>query len=91
MHHINGMMNPDRLRMAMVLLGDITQDELSRASGVSPTTISLFLSGKRTLRPALASNLMVGLERVFVQKGARLDTSFFSERQASDVRGTHAT
>jgi len=76
-HYANGMMNPDRLRMAMVLLGDITQGELSRASGVSPTTISLFLSGKRHLRPALASKLVVGLERVFTQKGARLDTSFF--------------
>ena len=79
MHHTNGMMNPDRLRMAMVLLGDITQGELSRASGVSPTTISLFLNGKRKLRPALASRIMVGLERAFVQKGARLDTSFFSD------------
>ena len=72
------MMSPDRLRMAMKLLGDITQGELSRASGVSPTTISLFLSGKRKLRPALASRLMVGLERVFAQKGSRLDTAFFT-------------
>ena len=72
------MMSPDRLRMAMVLLGDITQGELSRASGVSPTTISLFLNGKRKLRPALASKLVVGLERVFVRKGSRLDTAFFT-------------
>ena len=72
------MMSPDRLRMAMVLLGDITQGELSRASGVSPTTISLFLSGKRKLRPALASKLMVGLERAFKQMGSRLDTAFFN-------------
>ena len=71
------MMSPDRLRMAMLLLGGITQGELSRASGVSPTTISLFLSDKRKLRPALASKLMVGLERVFKQKGSRLDTAFF--------------
>ena len=72
------MMNATRLRLAMRLLGDITQGELSRASGVSPTTISLFLNDKRTLRPALASKLMVGLERVFVQKGSRLDTAFFT-------------
>lgn len=71
------MMNPNRLRLAMQLLGDITQGELSRASGVSPTTISLFLSGKRKLRPALASKLMIGLERVFIEKGSRLDTAFF--------------
>lgn len=71
------MMNPNRLRLAMQLLGDITQGELSRASGVSPTTISLFLSGKRKLRPALASKLMIGLERVFTEKGSRLDTAFF--------------
>ena len=77
MHDTNSMMNPDRLRMAMALLGNITQGELSRASGVSPTTISLFLSGKRKLRPALASKLMLGLERVFVTKGLRLDTGFF--------------
>lgn len=71
------MMSPNRLRLAMQLLGDITQGELSRASGVSPTTISLFLSGKRKLRPALASKLMIGLERVFIEKGSRLDTAFF--------------
>lgn len=71
------MMNPNRLRLAMQLLGDITQGELSRASGVSPTTISLFLSGKRKLRPALASKLMIGLERVFIEKSSRLDTAFF--------------
>jgi len=64
--------------MAMKLLGDISQRELSRASGVSPTTISLFLSGKRKLHPALSSKLMVGLERVFAQRGSRLDTAFFA-------------
>ena len=69
--------------MAMKLLGDITQGELSRASGgVSPTTISLFLNGKRKLRPALASKLVVGLERVFAQKGSRLDTAFFTADDA---------
>ncbi len=78
LHHTNSMMNPDRLRMAMVLLGDITQGELSRASGISPTTISLFLNGKRKLRPALASKIMVGLERAFIKKGSRLDTVFFT-------------
>lgn len=76
-------MNPDRLRMAMKLLGDITQGELSRMSNVSTTTISLFLSGKRKLRPALASQLMVGLERVFAQKGSRLDTAFFTSDDKS--------
>ncbi len=78
MHDTYSMMNPTRVRMAMKLLGDLTQGEVSRASGLSPTTISLFLSGKRTLRPALASKLMVGLERAFVQKGSRLDTAFFT-------------
>ena len=73
------MMNPDRLRMAMKLLGDITQGELSRASGVSPTTISLFLNGKRELRPALAVKLVEGMERAFARKGSRLDTAFFSD------------
>ena len=33
----------------MQLLGGISQGDLSRASGVSPTTISLFLRGKREL------------------------------------------
>ena len=82
MHDTNSMMNPDRVRMAMKLLGDLTQGEVSRASGLSPTSISLFLSGKRKLRPALASKLVVGLERVFVQKGARLDTAFFTADDA---------
>ena len=72
-------MSPDRLRLAMELLGSITQGELSRASGVSVTTICLFLSGKRTLRPALAVRLVAGLERAFARKGARLDTSFFMD------------
>lgn len=53
--HPNGMMNPDRLGLAMQLLGGVTQGERSRISGVSPTTISPFLHGKRELRPALAS------------------------------------
>jgi hypothetical protein len=63
-----GMMCSDRLRLAMELLGDISQGELLRANGVSTTTISLFLSGKRHLRPALVSKLMVGLERVFFER-----------------------
>ncbi len=62
----------------MQLLGDFTQGELARASGVSATTISLFLSGKRKLRPALAVRLVEGLERAFVRKGSRLDTAFFA-------------
>ncbi len=62
----------------MQLLGDFTQGELARASGVSPTTISLFLSRKRSLRPALAVRLVEGLERAFVRKGSRLDTAFFA-------------
>ena len=62
----------------MQLLGDFTQGELARASGVSATTISLFLNGKRRLRPALAVRLVEGLERAFVRKGSRLDTTFFS-------------
>ena len=73
-------MSPDRLRLAMQLLGSITQGELSRASGVSTTTISLFLSGKRMLlRPALAVKLVEGLEHAFVRRGSRLDTAFFMD------------
>ncbi len=72
-------MCPDRVRLAMQLLGDFTQGELARASGVSATTISLFLAGKRSLRPALAVRLVEGLERAFVRKGSRLDTVFFIE------------
>jgi len=71
------MMSPDRLRLAMELLGGITQGELARASGVSTTTISLFLAGKRELRPAMEVKLIKGLERAFKQNGARLDTAFF--------------
>jgi len=82
--HHSGMMCPDRVRLAMQLLGDITQGELSRMSDVSPTTISLFLNGKRTLRPALAVRLVEGLERAFVRKGSRLDTAFFAD--AADGR-----
>ena len=73
------MMSPDRVRMAMQLLGDITQGELSRMSDVSPTTISLFLNGKRELRPALAVRLIEGLARAFVRKGSRLNTAFFAD------------
>ena len=72
------MMCPDRLRLAMQLLGGVTQGELSRASGVSPATISLFLRGKRELRPAMAARLVEGLEREFVRGGSRLDTAFFA-------------
>jgi len=50
----------------------------SLTSGVSPTIISLFLNGKRKLRPALAVRLVERLERVFVRKGSRLDTALFS-------------
>jgi len=72
-------MSPDRLRLAMQLLGDISQGEFSRASGgVNVTTISLFLNGKRKLRPAMATRLVAGLERVFRQRGCRLDTAFFA-------------
>ncbi len=53
------------------------------ARGISPTTISLFLSGKRTLRPAMAVRLVDGLERAFVRNGSRLDTAFF----ANDFKG----
>ena len=63
----------------MKLLGDISQGELSRVSGgVSVTTISLFLNGKRELRPAVEVRLIEGLERVFRQRGCRLDTAFFA-------------
>ncbi len=72
-------MCPDRARLAMQLLGDFTQGELARTSGVSPTTISLFLRGKRGLRPAVAVRLVEGLERAFVRKGSHLDTAFFSD------------
>ncbi len=72
-------MCPDRVRLAMQFLGDFTQGELARASGVSATTISLFLAGKRKLRPALAVRLVEGLERAFVRKGSRLDTPFFAD------------
>ncbi len=50
-----------------------------RFLGGTPTTISLFLAGKRKLRPALAVRLVEGLERAFVRKGSRLDTVFFIE------------
>ena len=73
------MMNPDRLRLAMQLLGGISQGELSRMSNVSPTTISLVLNGKRKLRPAQAARLVEGLERAFVCGGSRLDTVFFTD------------
>ncbi len=73
------MVSPNRVRMAMELLGDITQGELSRASGVSTTTISLFLCGRRRLRPAMAARLVEGLERAFKCKGSRLDTAFFTD------------
>ena len=77
------MMSPDRLRLAMQLLGDISQGELSRASGgVSVTTISLFLNGKRELRPAMEVRLIEGLERAFRQRGCRLDTAFFTSDRA---------
>jgi hypothetical protein len=72
------MMSPDRLRLAMQLLGDISQGELSRASGVSATTISLFFARKRTLRPAMEVRLIEGLERTFRQRQCRLDTAFFA-------------
>jgi len=73
------MMSPNRLRLAMKLLGDISQGELSRASGgVSVTTISLFLNGKRELRPAMEVRLIEGLERAFRQRQCRLDTTFFA-------------
>jgi hypothetical protein len=76
-------MSPDRLRLAMQLLGDISQGELSRASGgVSVTTISLFLNGKRELRPAMEVRLIEGLERAFRQRGCRLDTAFFTSDRA---------
>jgi hypothetical protein len=76
-------MSPDRLRLAMQLLGDISQGELSRASGgVSVTTISLFLNGKRELRPAMEVRLIEGLERAFRQRGFRLDTAFFTSDRA---------
>jgi len=77
------MMSPNRLRLAMKLLGDISQGELSRASGgVSVTTISLFLNGKRELRPAMEVRLIEGLERAFRQRGCRLDTAFFTSDRA---------
>ena len=77
------MMSPDRLRLAMQLLGEISQGELSRASGgVSVTTISLFLNGKRELRPTMEVRLIEGLERAFRQRGCRLDTAFFSADRA---------
>ena len=78
MHQSSGMMCSDRFRLAMQLLGGVTQGELSRASGVSTTTICLFLKGKRELRPTMAARLVEGLERVFARKGSRLDTAFFA-------------
>ncbi len=63
----------------MELLGGVSQGELSRMSNVSTTTISLFLNGKRKLRPAQAARLVEGLERAFVRNGSRLDTAFFTE------------
>lgn len=46
-------------------------------NGVSPTTISLLLNGRRRLRPARAVRLVEALERAFVRKGPRTDTVFF--------------
>ena len=66
----------------MELLGGITQGELARASGLSATTICLFLAGKRELRPAMKVRLIEGLERAFRQRKCRLDTTFFSADRA---------
>ena len=67
----------------MKLLSDISQGELSRANGgVSVTTISLFLNGKRELRPAMEVRLIEGLEWAFRQRGCRLDTAFFTSDRA---------
>lgn len=70
-------MDPIRLRMAMELLGGITIGELARASGVSKTSISLLLAGRRKLRPALEVCIIQGLEDGFRRKGGSLDTAFF--------------
>jgi len=65
----------------MELLGGITQGELARAGGLSATTLSLFLAGKRTLRPAMEVRLIEGMERAFRQRRCRLDTAFFGPAQ----------
>ncbi len=69
-------LDPRRLRLAIELLG-VTAAQLARASGVSPTTISLILSGRRRPSRRIAVRLVVGLEKAFRENGFRLDTGFF--------------
>ena len=72
--------DPERLRLGIELLG-LTRGQLARASLVSPTTISLFLSGRRNVSQEIAMRLIAGLEKAFAQKGARLDSNFFTRMQ----------
>ena len=69
-------LDPRRLRLAIGLLG-VSAAQLARASGVSPTTISLILSGRRRPSRRISVRLVVGLEKAFGENGFRLDTDFF--------------
>ena len=69
-------LDPRRLRLAIELLG-VSAAQLARTSGVSTTTISLILSGRRKPSRRIAVRLVVGLEKAFRANGCRLDTDFF--------------
>ncbi len=69
-------LDPRRLRLAIELLG-VTAAQLARASGVSPTTISLILFDRRKPSRCISVRLVAGLEKAFRDSGCRLDTSFF--------------
>jgi len=68
--------DPERLRLGIELLG-LSRGELASASQVSPTTISLFLSGRRTISEEIAMRLILGLENAHKKRGCRFDSSFF--------------
>ncbi len=76
------LLDPRRLRQALLLLG-VSQAELARASGVSTTTISLFLSARRVPSQNIAVRLVEGVESAFKEKGCRLDTAFFAVRRVA--------
>ena len=70
---------PERLRLGIELLG-ISRGELASASQVSPTTISLFLSGRRTISREIAMRLILGLEKPFKMRSGRFDNCFFRKQ-----------
>lgn len=70
------LIDPNRLRAALGVLG-VSQADLARASGISVTTVSLVLAGKRIPSRRIAVRLVTGLEAAFKINGGRLDTSYF--------------